>query len=486
MEIPNLRQKSAGQPTDVTNETRPDSAPRNLDLLSDVSNLQRDHGPSPPIAPNPANLPSLFLLFTFRSCAFSYVGAMTISTEERISHVSRRLGIGANAALVDEHPDAAAAVAAMLVAPRANDISVTLPDDWDDIEAKHSYPGVVARWIERLVDQRQPLLERMTWFWHDHFATSNTKVGNTFLMWQQHLTIRSHALGNFRDLLHAIAKDPAMLIYLDGDPSTKERFNENFAREVMELHTMGRGRHTENDVKNAARAFTGWSVQFPSEESPPDEPWTALFDPEQHDDGVKTIFGVSGTFGMDEALDLILEQRDTGPFVAASVYRGLVGLEPDPRTAKRLGESFAQDWDIGRLVEAVVSSRAFLSDAAVNSRVRTPLEKVVTLLQGFARNDDYEPDWLAWTLEAQSFAIFNPPNPAGYPSGRRLLSPGQLTSAFGLLNVIAEPEGIGTDEILHQLGLFDVSARTRFVIDKPWSAGTRLALAFGSPEFAVT
>jgi uncharacterized protein (DUF1800 family) len=188
--------------------------------------------------------------------------------------------------------------------------------------------------------------ERLTWFWHDHFATSITKVRVPYLMHQQHLTIRQHATGSFADLLHAIAVDPAMLVYLDGNTNAAGSVNENFGRECLELFTMGiGGGYTQEDVVEASRAFSGWVVNVPGRRrSPPGTaPWTASFVPQRHDTGTKTLLGVTGALDLPAALDVILEHPSTRRFVAARLYRELVGIEPDDATAARLGDAFGCD-----------------------------------------------------------------------------------------------------------------------------------------------
>ena len=154
-------------------------------------------------------------------------------------------------------------------------------------------------WMREMIESPAPLQERMTLFWHNHFATSQQKVGSAQAMWRQHQLLRANALGNFSTLLHAIAKDPAMLVYLDGANSRKEAPNENFAREVMELFTLGEatktGHYTEHDIKEAARAFTGWTVER--------DDFSFKLRPAFHDTGSKSLLGSSGDFDGDAALD---------------------------------------------------------------------------------------------------------------------------------------------------------------------------------------
>ena len=341
--------------------------------------------------------------------------------------------------------------------------------------------------------------ERLVWFWHDHFATSLAKVRNPYLMWTQHLTIRRHATGNFADLLGAIATDPAMLLYLDGAKSTAAQRNENFGRECLELFTMGRdGGYTQDDVVAASRAFTGWVIDTPGRQSSglADAPWHAAFVPRRHDDGELTLLGATGPLDMAGALQLILGHPSTARFIAAKLFRELVGLAPEEATLDSLSSSFAADFEILPLVESIVAHPAFTSDAAVRVKYRTPIEKVGALAQatgatsvelGSVRRKASERGGsLAGALRTMSFLPFAPPNVAGFPKGSRLTGPSDLIHGFDLLNALAEPptELLGAEELFARLGVFDLDERTRTVVDRQPDPIGRLALALTSPEFS--
>ena len=162
-------------------------------------------------------------------------------------------------------------------------------------------------WMTEMLTTPSPLTEKMVLFWHNHFVSSLQKVRSPVLMYRQQQVLRKHALGYFGDLLHDVSKDPAMVIYLDNASNRKAQPNENFAREVMELFTLGEGNYSEQDIKEAARAFTGWSI----------DPDTGEFvaRPLIHDDGVKTVLGRSGNFDGDGVLDILLEQPQTAEFI---------------------------------------------------------------------------------------------------------------------------------------------------------------------------
>jgi uncharacterized protein (DUF1800 family) len=327
------------------------------------------------------------------------------------------------------------------------------------------------------------------WFWHDHFATSLQKVRIPYLMWQQHATVRAHATGRFDELLKAIARDPAMLFYLDGRSNEKDAINENFGREAMELHTMGRGSYTQDDVVAAARAFSGWVV-IPSADQQrrrglTGDPWSAAFIPSRHDSDDKTLLGVTGNHDMDAALDIILDQPATATRVASKLFEELTGLAPDAATAERLGAQFRSDWQIMPLVEEIVADPVFTSVDAVRSRVRTPVERLIGVVQGVETSTRaYGTAFQA--LRTVGYVPFSPPNPAGFPKGSRLLGPYLLAHSLDIAGVLDDPPDYGVDELFGRLGLFDVTETTRSVVERAPTPATRIALAAASPEYALT
>ena len=171
-------------------------------------------------------------------------------------------------------------------------------------------------WMQEMIESPAPLVERMTLFWHNHFATSQQKVIRSQAMWNQHQVLRANALGSFATLLHGVAKDPAMLVYLDGANSRREAPNENFAREVMELFTLGEATHgggySEQDIREAARAFTGWSIERDS--------FSFRFRPAFHDASAKTVLGQTGNFDGDAVLDVMLAQDAAARFIVGKLW----------------------------------------------------------------------------------------------------------------------------------------------------------------------
>src|SRR5271157_4107310 len=187
-------------------------------------------------------------------------------------------------------------------------------------------------WVNEMLSTTSPLTERMTLFWHNHFVSSQQKVRFTELMYRQNVMLRANALGHFGDLLHAVARDPAMVIYLDNARNRKGTPNENFAREVMELFTLGEGNYSEQDIKEAARAFTGWSIDRDS--------GAFVFRPFIHDYGMKTVLGRRGNLDGDDVLDVLLAQRATAEFITRKLWREFVSPDPDAATVTRIANRF--------------------------------------------------------------------------------------------------------------------------------------------------
>ncbi|HZR13809.1 MAG TPA: DUF1800 domain-containing protein [Acidimicrobiia bacterium] len=426
---------------------------------------------------------------------------MSVSDRERVSHVVRRLSVGAHPDVVGalRTTDDAIARALDLSAPAAPPPTLAPPATEEESRRVAAITEPLAWWIGRMRADSRLIEERLVWFWHDHFATSIAKVRVPYLMWQQHLTIRRYATGSFADLLHAMAKDPAMLVWLDGVTNTARQRNENFGRECMELFTLGRNAgYTQDDVVAASRAFTGWVVDVPFRRNAVAAgaaPYAAAFVPRRHDAGTKTLLGATGDFDLEGALDVILDHPAAARFVATKLHRELVGVDPDPPTVARLAATFRRDWGVLSLVEAIVTSPAFTSDAAVRAKVRTPLEKLVTLLQAVpsrapahAANGGGKAALAA--LRRMGYVPFAPPNVGGFPKGAPLLGPHELVHALDLLAAIGGPPPeaftADVDALFARFGVFDVAPASRAVVASHDDPVTRVALVLTSPEVALT
>jgi uncharacterized protein (DUF1800 family) len=262
-------------------------------------------------------------------------------------------------------------------------------------------------WIDVMLTTPSPLTERMTLFWHNHFVSSQQKVRFATLMYRQNALLRANALGNFSTMLHAAARDPAMLIYLDTVRNRRGAANENFAREVMELFTLGEGHYSERDVKEAARAFTGWSLDRETGEF--------VFRPMLHDYGVKTVLGQSGNFDGDDVLDILLAQPETAEFVTRKLWREFVAPNPDEAEVARIAKLFREShYDIKVALEKVLTSDAFYSPANRGVLVKSPVELVVGTLRQFGLTPaNATPFAIAAAAMGQN--LFSPPNVKGWP-----------------------------------------------------------------------
>ena len=266
-------------------------------------------------------------------------------------------------------------------------------------------------WMREMIESPTPLQERMTLFWHNHFATSQQKVNSSQAMWHQHLLLRAAALGNFRSLLHAVARDPAMLVYLDGANSRKEAPNENFAREVMELFTLGEatqgGRYSEQDIKEAARAFTGWSVER--------DDFSFRFRPLFHDTGDKTVLGRSGNLDGDAALDILLEQPAAARFIVSKLWKEFVSPVPDKTEVEHIARHFqASGYDISAALSDLLLSDAFWAESNRGSLIKSPVDLVVGTLRQFEFSySDATPFVLKSAQLGQNLLV--PPNVKGWP-----------------------------------------------------------------------
>jgi uncharacterized protein (DUF1800 family) len=269
-------------------------------------------------------------------------------------------------------------------------------------------------WLENMVDSDQQLREKMAFFWHGHFASRNL---NVFFQQQLLDVIRQNALESFRDLLHEVSKSAAMLNFLNANQNKKDHPNENFAREVMELFTLGRGNYTENDIKEAARAFTGWGANIKGE---------FVFRKFTHDDGNKTVLGKTGNFDGDNVLDILLEQKQTANYITQKVYRFFVNENVDKDKVQWLADRFYKsDYDIAKLMEDIFTSDWFYDEKNIGVRIKSPIELIAgirRILPMKLENEDAQ--LLVQRVLGQ--VLFYPPNVAGWPGGKNWIDSSTL------------------------------------------------------------
>ena len=281
-------------------------------------------------------------------------------------------------------------------------------------------------WVAEMLSTPSPLTEKMTLFWHNHFATSQQKVRSANLMYRQNVMLRNYATGNFGAMLREVSKDPAMLIYLDGAQNRKGAPNENFAREVMELFTLGEGHYSEQDIKEVARAFTGWSID--------PEAGEFRFRRLIHDEGSKTVLGNEGKFNGDDIITLLLQQSATSEFIVAKMWREFVSPEPDAAAVKLLAATWrAANYEIKPLLRAMFLTDAFWAPVNRGVLVKSPVDLVVGSLRQF-RFAVEDPAPFAVILRQLGQDLFNPPNVKGWPVGDAWLNTTTLLARKGFLN----------------------------------------------------
>ena len=359
-----------------------------------------------------------------------------------IAHLMRRAGFGANRDRLEEYAARGyEATLSELLNPE------TAPPFDDDLAYRYypyfrigtAIPTQQSHWMLRMIGTPRPLEEKMTLFWHHLFATGFAKVDNAPEMHQQIGTFRNHGMGNFRTLLVELSKDPAMIFWLDNCESHKDAPNENYGRELLELFSMGVGNYTEDDVKECARAFTGWTIM----PGIPRYPWGEFlrefaYRPDDHDDSEKTFLGHRGRFNGEDIIDIICRQPATGRFISRHLYNFFVAEEPqvpawpttppqDPEAIELLSEEyFRSNYDIRSMLAVLFRSDFFRK--ARYTKVKSPAELVAGVMRLV---DDYTTPKpriheISAACNFMGQELLNPPTVEGWHTGREWIDSGAL------------------------------------------------------------
>ena len=299
-------------------------------------------------------------------------------------------------------------------------------------------------WLRKLATDKAQLREKMTFFWHDHFAC---RIEHPFGMQDLNNVMRRHALGNFGDLLTAISKHPAMLEYLNNRQNRKAHPNENFARELMELFTLGRGNYSEQDIKEAARAFTGWNFNKEGQ---------FVFRKKQHDFGRKTFRGKTGNFGGEDIIRMLLEDRRTARYISEKLYRFFVNPQLNESHVEQLTKAFYDsNYDIEAVMRTMFMADWFYDNANIGALIKSPVELLVGLMRQLAMDlPEMVPLFKLQMVLGQ--VLFRPPNVAGWPGDRAWIDSSTLTLRMMLPRVLilsADPD------ILEAADLMDMGVR---------------------------
>lgn len=355
---------------------------------------------------------------------------MPLDTERsKVAHLLRRAGFGATEAELDEYTALgfSGAVERLLAFELVDDSPVdqtlaSLPLDLAKIEDAKFW------WLTRMLYTRRPLQEKMVLFWHTHFATANSKVGNPGLMLGQLTLFRTLGLGNFETLLQRVTRDPAMLIWLDNRLNVKRAPNENFAREVMELFTIGIGNYSEDDVKAAARAFTGYTLNGQTKEF--------VLRPNAHDAEPKTFMGETRNWDADDILAWLVRHPATASRLTTKLFEFFAYDSPAPATVDRLTATWTNsNFDIRAVVRDILLGPEFLSAQAFHGQIKQPVEYLVGTIKSLnVQNLGRD---ATQVLRRMGQDLLNPPDVSGWPGGPAWINATTLFERFNFANRLA-------------------------------------------------
>ena len=337
---------------------------------------------------------------------------------------------------------------------------------YDDFEVSSISPDSTSTdalchwWLRRMIQTPHPLLEKMTLFWHSHFATTNARAEGGREMQHYVQSLRGHALGRFSAVAQAIARDPATVVALDLGPNPPTRPSDNLARAVLEWFTVGPGEYSDRDVREAARAFTGWSVSRRQ----------LRHLPHLHDNGSKTVFGQAGNFSGEDVVRIALEQPATPRRLVRKLYRWLISEAEEPSDAllAPLATSFAKDYDVAKLVETMLRSKRFFSSAAYRQRLKSPIEFALGIVPPLEVVIPTAP--LTYGLAALGQDLCQPPTAKGWAGGQAWITTATLIGRHNLAVLLlcgAEPYGDKLDPLAtaKKHGQDSADAAAKFLTD---------------------
>ena len=361
----------------------------------------------------------------------------------RLRHLLRRAGFGASQAELDSYTGMGLAAVPnyLLEFQNVDDSAAQARVTALNVNTK-SLSSLQQWWLLLMVYTKRPLQEKMVLFWHGLLTSGFSKVGNGQYMLTQNQFFRDQALGDYAALLKAVSRDPAMMTWLDSQTNNKVAPNENFARELMELFTLGIGNYTENDVREAARAFTGWSLRSGA----------FYFDAANHDNGTKNFLGQSGNFNGDDIIDIILQQPAAATFISKKLFEFFAYANPDANILSHLANIFTQSTrSIKAVVKEILTSDAFYSSNAYRGKVKSPAEMVVGMVRELGMATDASQ--LVSPLNNMGQSLFDPPDVSGWKGDANWFNSGTMINRLNLANLVATARQTGF--------IFDPSALPR-------------------------
>jgi uncharacterized protein (DUF1800 family) len=350
---------------------------------------------------------------------------------DRAAHLLRRAGFGGDYRRIEELARIGPAKAVdQLMGADTN----MLGRFEEELARQHFDSGepidIKAWWIYRMMHSPAPLQEKMSLFWHNHFATSLRKVRAPELMLRQNEMFRRYALGDFQKLVLEVSKDPAMIQWLDNNNNLKGKPNENYAREVMELFTLGIGHYTESDIKEAARAFTGWQMDYSG----------FYFNPEQHDFGSKTFMGQTGEFNGGDIIRIIFQQPACAEYISKKLFEFFAYESPDEALVRELASLLTRShFQIRPVVDRILRSQAFFSARAMEAQIKSPVDYVVGTAQAMEIDVDARGARMAARAVAQMGQnLFEPPSVKGWDGGRAWINTATLLNRQNFIKQLTE------------------------------------------------
>jgi len=410
--------------------------------------------------------------------------------EQKIAHLLRRFAFGASEAEMEYYSPGglSGAINRLLNYTSVDEGFPIKPEDFQNDQGNLNLRAAQVWWYFRLVGTSHPLEQKMTIFWHDHFATSAQKVDSPYAMLGHIDALRSHAVGPFQDLLLAVSKDPGMLYWLDNHENVKGKPNENFAREIMELFTLGIGHYSEKDVQEAARAFTGWTIGVRRGQRvvpagmriPPRGP-QFLYIPARHDDGEKTILGNRGTFNGEDVVGILVGNPQTARYITKKLWEWFVYPNPEPKMI----EDLAMKWRnsgmvIKDILRWIMESPEFYSDRAYRAVIKNPADFVIPIMrqiglgQAAVNRLQTNPGIrgaggllapLVTSTKAMGMELMYPPDVDGWVSGQSWISTATMVERIKFANVVFPPRQ-GGNPLMPAFPLFAENPTSRGVVDR--------------------